>query len=240
VSDEQLLTVMILGDSLSMVCTFDPYEQGPVLSDADIAVPLRKTYPVLLHRGLSGRRRSGLVYVYNRSDRGYGAAYIERDIVYNALFCRPDILILHFGGNDCRFRTRDGRRVQLTPYSDFCRLLIRIRQALAFSSSAVITIGIAPPTAAREAKRPGSQREVENYNNALRRFSHHCNAAFIDISALIGGRPVEDFILSDGHHINTAMHELLSAELLRLVDLPLPNRVRPPPCAPAGRPRPLS
>jgi len=210
----QILTLMVLGDSLSMVRTVDPHDEGPIVRDSDLAVPLNQTYPVLLHCALS-QQRSQVVYTYNRSDRGFGVANIERDIVYNCLFCKPEVLIFHFGANDCRFRFEQGRIIQLTPYSEFVRLLKRISQAIAFASCKVVTIGIAPPPAALETRRPGYGREVDRYNDGLKAFSRDCGASFIHIPTLIARRRMEEFLLADGYHFNTKMHQLLGDELLR-------------------------
>jgi hypothetical protein len=80
---------MLIGDSLSMVRTRDPKEQGPLIGEIDLAVPMADTYPVLLQRECVRLFPGDQVYIYNRADRGNGVRDVERDIIYNCIFAGP-------------------------------------------------------------------------------------------------------------------------------------------------------
>jgi lysophospholipase L1-like esterase len=126
-------------------------------------------------------------------------------------------VILHFGANDCRLRWRDGELLQLTSISEFTRRLGKISRAITFCISRKVVVGIAPPTAELEKRRPGYAGHVRTYNAALRDFAMGVGATFLDIEQTIGDAPIEEFMLEDGYHINLNMHRLLSDVLAESV-----------------------
>lgn len=88
-----------------------------------------------------------------------------------------------------------------------------IAEALAKAGIHPAFISIAPPGSDLAYRSPGIDQNVIRYNEAYKRVCERWGGSYIDVHSRLVNPSPDEYILSDGHHLNPRGHEIL-ADLL--------------------------
>jgi acyl-CoA thioesterase-1 len=171
---------------------------------------------------------SAEVLVTNASVNGRTTRQALEDMPYQIQSHGVDILLIQFGLNDCNYWVTD-KGIPRVSIGAFEQNLLEIIERGRRSGARYILLNNNHPTARAKEIMPYTSITFEDsnseYNEAVRRVANQCkdDVYFTDIAASFGLRinekdSIENYLLSDGLHLNQEGHNVYYDLMRRLIE----------------------